>query len=239
MFIVGHPTIYENPSNTMSTSETKQEESSSEFSEFSSRQDTKIQAFNMKTIMSKEILTSDEEEATRIVSPQAHRLVLQPELSDIGDITQRHKRTDDAKCKNISPDKSTTSDDSEYPTNIYHFSEHIPEKCTVELSRRRGMKHHENRSIPRPKLGTRLNTKTKIMFVLTVMFIITTVCYISLVGKIANDDVLQELSDTSRTVYFFFLRLYFINHVVNPIVYGLLDPQFRKLLKQIFFQRRC
>lgn len=76
--------------------------------------------------------------------------------------------------------------------------------------------------------------KTWIMFILTVAFIITTILYLTLLSFIArSDDILQKLSDGEKTVYFLFFRLYFINHVINPIVYGILDSEFRKHVKDI------
>lgn len=76
----------------------------------------------------------------------------------------------------------------------------------------------------------RLRRKTLIMVILTVAFIITTVTYLVLLSFIANG-ILRELSDVQRVVYFFFFRLYFINHVINPVIYGLLDPTFQRVLK--------
>jgi hypothetical protein len=78
-----------------------------------------------------------------------------------------------------------------------------------------------------------LRRKTRIMFILTLIFTITTVCYLTLLSLIANDDVLQEMSDTGRAFYFFFFRLYFINHVINPFVYTMLDPHFKREMKKL------
>lgn len=78
----------------------------------------------------------------------------------------------------------------------------------------------------------RVRRKTLIMFILTAIFIVTTILYLTLLSLIAND-FLQSLSSHGKAVYFFFFRLYFINHAVNPILYGFLDPHFRRVLKQI------
>ncbi|KAL4231541.1 hypothetical protein ACF0H5_009122 [Mactra antiquata] len=76
--------------------------------------------------------------------------------------------------------------------------------------------------------------KTWIMFILTVAFIITTILYLSLLSVIANpNDILQSFKDGEKAVYFFFFRLYFVNHVINPFVYGILDSEFRKHLTDI------
>ena len=78
----------------------------------------------------------------------------------------------------------------------------------------------------------RVRRKTLIMFILTAIFIVTTVLYLTLLSLIAND-FLGALSSSEKAVYFFFFRLYFINHAVNPILYGFLDPHFRRVLKII------
>lgn len=82
------------------------------------------------------------------------------------------------------------------------------------------------------KHARRVRRKTWIMLILTAVFISTTILYLTLLNLIAND-VLETLSKSQKSIYFFFFRLYFINHVINPILYGLLDPHFRRILKQI------
>lgn len=77
-------------------------------------------------------------------------------------------------------------------------------------------------------LTKRVRRKTLIMFILTLAFIVTTVLYFILITIIASPkDFLQYMTDSQKAAYFFFLRFYFINHVINPVVYGLLDPQFK------------
>ena len=78
----------------------------------------------------------------------------------------------------------------------------------------------------------RVRRKTLIMFILTAIFIVTTVLYLTLLSLIAND-FLGSLSSSEKALYFFFFRLYFINHAVNPVLYGFLDPHFRRVLKII------
>lgn len=78
----------------------------------------------------------------------------------------------------------------------------------------------------------KIKRKTLIMFILTAVFITTTILYLTLLNLIANS-ILQTLSKTQKSIYFFFFRLYFINHVINPVLYGLLDPQFRRVIKDL------
>lgn len=80
--------------------------------------------------------------------------------------------------------------------------------------------------------GIRLRRKTLIMFILTSVFVTTTVLYFCLIGLMADNDshFVTELTTSEQTTWLFFLRLYFINSVINPILYGFLDPRFRKAL---------
>ena len=86
----------------------------------------------------------------------------------------------------------------------------------------------------------KIRRKTLIMFILTVLFICTTVLYFTLLSFIAKG-VLESLTSAGKTAYFFFFRLHFINHAINPILYGILDPKFRRVLKQNFLscKNRC
>lgn len=79
------------------------------------------------------------------------------------------------------------------------------------------------------KRKNRVRSKTIIMFVLTLTFIVTTVLYLTLLSYITKG-ILKTLTDGQKTIYFFFFRLYFINHVINPIIYGALDPRFQAVI---------
>ncbi|KAH3707883.1 D(1A) dopamine receptor-like [Dreissena polymorpha] len=80
----------------------------------------------------------------------------------------------------------------------------------------------------------RVRQKTLIMLILTTVFIITAILYLTLLAFISrSDDILRHMDDHGKSAYFFFFRLVFINHVINPIVYGCLDEQFKKVLSDI------
>ncbi|XP_052773859.1 5-hydroxytryptamine receptor 1-like [Mya arenaria] len=84
----------------------------------------------------------------------------------------------------------------------------------------------------RREKAERVRTKTVIMFILTIVFMFTIIMYFTLLTMITrSEDILRTMTDSQKTVYFFFLRLVFINHVINPFVYGCLDPQFKRILK--------
>lgn len=70
--------------------------------------------------------------------------------------------------------------------------------------------------------------KTIIMLVLTIMFVITMAMYVILTCFVAGTEgVLKNLSNSEKTIFFFFWRLYFVNTNINPILYGFMDPRFR------------
>lgn len=82
---------------------------------------------------------------------------------------------------------------------------------------------------PKVKRIRRVRSRTVIMFMITLTFIATTVLYLALVSYISKG-ILEKLTDAQKSIYFFFLRLYFINHVINPIIYGALDQRFQAVV---------
>ncbi|XP_045179015.2 orexin receptor type 2-like [Mercenaria mercenaria] len=87
----------------------------------------------------------------------------------------------------------------------------------------------------RGKVDARIQRMTIIMLILTIAFIITAALYLGLLFFIAGsrEKIVDEMSNGQKAAFFFFLRLYFINHVINPIVFVSLDPYFRKVLKNL------
>ena len=77
----------------------------------------------------------------------------------------------------------------------------------------------------------KLRRRTLITFVFTAIFISTTIMYIVFSFRVANDNATQSLSFRQLAAFLFVYRLYFINSVIHPILYGVLDPRFRKTLK--------
>ncbi|XP_053408047.1 uncharacterized protein LOC128559708 [Mercenaria mercenaria] len=77
--------------------------------------------------------------------------------------------------------------------------------------------------------------KTLIMLILSGVFIVTMSLYLGLVCKVANTEgVLKALTNSQKVVFFLFWRLYFINTLINPVLYGLMDQRFRKGLVRLF-----
>ncbi|KAH3789276.1 hypothetical protein DPMN_167451 [Dreissena polymorpha] len=71
-----------------------------------------------------------------------------------------------------------------------------------------------------------MKQKTVIMLVLTVTFVVTMLLYVVLISYKTND-ALNAMPDDDKVLFFFFLRLYFVNTIVNPLVYGIMDVKFR------------
>lgn len=79
--------------------------------------------------------------------------------------------------------------------------------------------------------GARLRRKTLIMWILTIVFITTTVLYLGMIITVSDsDDYVASFTISEMAAWLFFLRLYFINSVINPILYGFLDPRFKRAL---------
>lgn len=117
------------------------------------------------------------------------------------------------------------------------------EENTPRLSRKNQKTTIMHERNPRKRLlhsaKGRMKTKTMIMFILTVVFFITTMIYFSILSLVATKDIVfvLEMEDKSD-VLFLFWRLYFVNHVINPVIYGFMDPRFRQALRLGFFTNK-
>ncbi|XP_052772742.1 mu-type opioid receptor-like [Mya arenaria] len=144
----------------------------------------------------------------------------------ISDVTTKNRIA----MKEISTAEMRSIDDESEPVDVNDvcFSDAettcdagTSEECHKQQVRRR-----------RREIANRVRRKTYIMFVLTIIFIITSILYMTLLAFISGS-ILKRLNDYEKAVYFFFLRLVFINHVINPFVYGFLDPQFKQILGDV------
>lgn len=117
-------------------------------------------------------------------------------------------------------------------------SHHSHSDADVRMPSRARQLERWRRRVLRHKLRTR-RRKTTIMLTLSTVFIITTTVYLILICFVANtDSVLKHLTDTQKVTFFFFLRLYFINSLINPVLYGVMDLRFRKGLQRLFCVKR-
>lgn len=72
--------------------------------------------------------------------------------------------------------------------------------------------------------------KTLIWFILTMIFVVTYIMYIVLAIQVPK---LPHMDTTPFTVFQFFYRFYFLNNIINPIIYFILDKRFRKACRNI------
>ena len=85
--------------------------------------------------------------------------------------------------------------------------------------------------------GGKRSRKLVIMFVLTMVFVVTMTMYVSITQVITPKLVDNSLSKTEMVLYFIGWRLYFMNYMVNPFLYGVMDQRFRTGLKRHFCGR--
>lgn len=84
-----------------------------------------------------------------------------------------------------------------------------------------------------------MKRKTRIMLVLTSVFAITMTTYVVLTFLVSmKAGILKNLTNSGKVFFFFFWRLYFMNTIINPILYGFMDPRFRSGLATLV-KRRC
>ena len=153
--------------------------------------------------------------------------------------TPQENRSDNEVQRSTNDIQSTTrSDESRKPEQDY---ESQPTTNTMSdnknISQSKFVSAWRNKTAtslrPKRKLFTRkIRRKTLIMLILTIVFVSTTILYLTLLNLIMKG-ILRSLTNAQKCMYFFFFRLYFINHVINPILYGVLDHHFRRVLRQM------
>lgn len=90
--------------------------------------------------------------------------------------------------------------------------------------------------IRKPKAG-RVKQRTKIMLILTLVFTVTTILYLISV-YMKTRGLVDRMSDTEKVVFLFCFRFVYINHVINPFVYGCLDMKFRDVVGRLLRRKR-
>ena len=80
---------------------------------------------------------------------------------------------------------------------------------------------------------TRMRRNTLIMFILTLCFVISILVYFILAIQMADTErFFNTLTLWQGVLVMFFLRLYYFIILINIVVYGLLDPRFRRALRR-------
>ena len=84
-----------------------------------------------------------------------------------------------------------------------------------------------------------LQRSTYIMFLISLIFVISFVPYLSLrLVEALDKTYVQSLKESGRAVFNFFLRCYFLNCVVNPFIYCACVAKFRQDVKTLFCRIR-
>lgn len=134
--------------------------------------------------------------------------------------------------------QTKTKDVKQQSTSCGESSQSETRKASV--SSKAGSRRAKSGKAQTGTRSSRVRRKALIMFILTSTFICTTVLYftmISILGSAGN--VVNGLSDKGKALFFFFLRFYFIQHIINPILYAILDPQVQQGLVTLFKRLAC
>ncbi|KAH3786177.1 hypothetical protein DPMN_164280 [Dreissena polymorpha] len=133
--------------------------------------------------------------------------------------------TDTDICENVlSQSSGSTRESSEDTINT-------DGKTTAESRKMKGTK--QKRNTQEMKQTKRLQA-TKGPIVLSIIFTVTVVLYLAFLAVLGqNQRFLRDMSDDARSAFFFGLRLVFINHVINPFVYFVLDREFKQIVKLV------
>lgn len=97
-----------------------------------------------------------------------------------------------------------------------------------ETKRKKASRKPSSRSLrsQTPMIQTqRFPTKTLVWFVLTIIFIISYLTHIILALRVSD---IVNMTPTEFSCFSFFYRIYFFNHMINPVVYAIFVKKFRK-----------
>ena len=97
--------------------------------------------------------------------------------------------------------------------------------------KRQDSKHYSK--VLRRRSYARVRRKTLIMFILTAFFVVSTSIYFFLASQMSDNGVFfQDMTLVQEIIVMFFFRFYYFNSLVNAIVYGVLDPRFRRAIRR-------
>jgi hypothetical protein len=147
-------------------------------------------------------------------------------------------KTKGNKNGNINPSMSDTENNQ---GQISEFKTDTNENSTAKQSDQNDMPHNiEISQDPKQHPGKPSNLKqTNSNRSAFVMFMVTIAFFLSFAPAFPLIFIKSSIeSNLERTLYKFFIRSYLLNCVVNPIIYGFFDPQFRRLCKMFFSCRQ-
>ncbi|KAL3863061.1 hypothetical protein ACJMK2_004842 [Sinanodonta woodiana] len=144
-----------------------------------------------------------------------------PDQTAFGESMEMHRKNEELGTDGVSH-KYSLDQEAEVVTDIYI-------DVTLDCS-------SQDSSFVEDATCARARRKTLIMFILTTLFVFTLITYVILLSTIAKTDgFLLDLDSTETLLVFFFYRLYFLNSIVNVVLYGFLDPRFKSGIKSLFY----
>ena len=140
------------------------------------------------------------------------------------------KRTQTLKVETADNDSKRTVHFDKTIEKTNAVSKETPMNNALKKKKRKDCDKHDQKH---KNAKQRIRNKSLIMFVVTLIFNITTLIYFCIFTVvIRKEHIFEIVTPQSTGVFFFFWRVYFINHVINPVVYGSLDPRFRHVVKK-------
>ena len=74
-----------------------------------------------------------------------------------------------------------------------------------------------------------------LMFLISLAFIVSYLPHLALMlYRVLKEDFVENMDGDGRSIYRFFLRSYFLNCAINPVIYGVFDTRFRAAVKGLF-----
>ena len=144
-------------------------------------------------------------------------------LSQSNEVSITPESTIDRKIAMMSADMQLNIPVPKYP-RVIRSSPRIKRKCPDR-------KH--NGSVLRRSSHARVRRKTLIMFILTAFFVISTSIYFVLASQMSEKGIFfQDMSLWQEIIVMFFFRFYYFNSLINAVVYGVLDPRFRRAVRR-------
>ena len=97
-------------------------------------------------------------------------------------------------------------------------------------------KHRQSPSASECKIFNRHGTASRtsfMLFIVTMAYVISFMpyCVIVLVRQVSQATFYERQSNTEKAIYQLFLRSYALSSAINPIIYSLMNPSFRKKCK--------
>ena len=121
--------------------------------------------------------------------------------------------------------------------NTLFLTKSVNSVASETLSRTHSARSRNTRLRPGNKQNVRhlkAHKTAYIMFLISLAFIISYLpLLVILLTRSINSQFVLGLSESERAVYKFFLRSYYLNCTLNPVIYGVWDARFRKACRKL------